>query len=81
MWLYEWCKLVYTCLIFYLNTLAMIQNEKLFHIQAIWGNYIRSNKVVLDTNGKEFAKYDDSRLLESIYIKSDYELFLASLLL
>lgn len=39
----------------------MINQDKIKVIQTIWDNYIKTNKLVLDTKGNELPNIDDSR--------------------
>ena len=47
----------------------MIQNDKKQQIYTIWDSYIHSNKVVLDSKGKEFQNINESRIQAIEYLK------------
>lgn len=47
----------------------MIPTDKRQQIKNIWDQYIQSNKLVVDTKGKELVKIDDSRCAAIIELK------------
>ena len=47
----------------------MIQDDKKQQIYTIWDSYVHSNKVVLDSKGKEFQNINESRIQAIEYLK------------
>jgi len=58
----------------------MINQDKIKVIQTIWDNYIKTNKLVLDTKGNELPNIDDSRKEAIEHIKQIVSQFQASTL-
>ncbi len=48
----------------------MIEKDKIRKIEAIWDNYIKTEKRVLDTKGNELPNIDESRLQAIVELKS-----------
>ena len=53
----------------------MIDKYKVNKIEAIWDNYIKTEKRVLDTKGNELPNIDESRLQAIVELKSIVEQF------
>lgn len=53
----------------------MIDKDKVNKIEAIWDNYIKTEKRVFDTKGNELPNIDDSRLQAIVELKSIVEQF------
>jgi len=58
----------------------MIKQDKIKLIQPIWDNYIKTNKLVLDTKGNEIPNIDDSRKEAIEHIKQIVSQFQANTL-
>ena len=55
----------------------MIEPKKVKEIKQIWDNYIKSDRIVLDTKGNELTKIDESRKQAIVQLKKFIQQFVS----